>query len=91
MNLILARQILRSVSAHPDGCLEVHGRKMLHEVRAMKDAGWLELSKAEGTRRGTTSARLTEVGQRVNLLFQDDAVAQRLRDAFMAPRRRDAA
>ncbi|MEO8044208.1 MAG: hypothetical protein ABI674_04825 [Spartobacteria bacterium] len=82
MNLILATEILKAAEADPTGCLEVHGRKMLHEAALMRDAGWLELAKTAGAH-STTVARVTETGHQISRLFQADAVAQRLRDAFM--------
>ena len=82
MNLNLAKEILKAAEAEPNGCLEVHGRKMLHEAALMRDAGWLVLAKTAGAR-STTIARVTESGHQVSRLFQADAVAQRLRDAFM--------
>lgn len=82
MNLKLAREILKAAEADPNGCLEVHGRKMLQEAALMRDAGLLELAKRNGSR-STTIARLTETGRQTSRLFQTDAIAQRLRDAFI--------
>ena len=82
MNLNLAREILKAAEATPDGCLEVHGRRMLHAAALMRDAGLLELAKPAGAR-STTVARITASGHRVSQLFRDDAIAQRLRDAFI--------
>ena len=82
MNLKLARQILKAAEATPDGCLEVHGRQMLHAAALMRDAGLLDLAKTAGAR-STTVARVTESGHRVSQLFRDDAVAQRLCAAFI--------
>ncbi|HEY3661601.1 MAG TPA: hypothetical protein VGL24_00435 [Chthoniobacterales bacterium] len=82
MNLTFARQILQAAEMNPDGRLELHGRKMRHEAELMEEAGWLELTKPKGARSALV-ARLTETGRRVSGLFRDDAVAQRLRDAFM--------
>ncbi len=84
MNLKLARQILQAVEAKPDGILELHGREIRHEAALMKEIGWLELTKTGGAR-SHIMARVTESGHKVSLLFNDDAVAQRLRNAFMRP------
>lgn len=82
MNLKLARQILHAAEAKPDGILELHGREIRHEAELMKEIGWLELTKTGGARTEIV-ARVTESGHQVSRLFQDDAIAQRLRDAFM--------
>ena len=85
MNLTLAKQILKAVEAEPDGYFKVYGRKMRHEAKLMQEAGWLKLTRANGTR-SAIMARVTETGHRVSRLFRDDAVTQRLHDVFM-PRR----
>lgn len=82
MNLNLAKQILKAAEAEPEGCFKVFGRKMRHEAALMREAGWLELTKTAGGR-SLVVARVTENGHRVSRLFQEDAIAQRLRDAFM--------
>ena len=82
MNLSFAREILCAVEAEPGGCLSLHGRKMRHEAALMAEAGWLVLAKTAGAR-STIVARLTESGHKVSRLFREEAIAQRLRDAFM--------
>ncbi len=82
MNLKLARQILQAAEAAPDGRLELHGREIRHQAALMKEIGWLEVARTNGARSGMI-ASVTEAGHQVGLLFQDDAVAQRLCDAFM--------
>lgn len=82
MDLTLARQILKAAEMDPDGCYEVHGRKMRHEAGLMRDAGWLEITKSNGAR-STMLARVTEAGHQVSRLFQKDATTQRLLNAFL--------
>lgn len=82
MNLDLARQILGAAAEHSDGCIKLRGRELLHEATLMQEEGWLQLTKLPEDQ-ATVLARLTETGQRVCRLFQDDAIAQRLRNAFL--------
>ncbi|HEY1583169.1 MAG TPA: hypothetical protein VGF73_08725 [Chthoniobacterales bacterium] len=85
MNLKLARKILAAAAAQPGGCLKLRGRTMVHEARMMEEEGWLQLAGA--TSHGSTAvATLTEMGRRVGGLFKDEAIADRLRSAFL-PRR----
>ncbi len=82
MNFDLARQILRAAEAEPDGCLKLRGRTMVREAELMQKEGWLQLADLSRHRSGAI-ARLTDAGQRVNRLFKKEAIAQRLRDAFV--------
>jgi hypothetical protein len=81
MNLEVAKEILQAVEAQPDGILRIRGRKMRHEAELMREAGWLELAAAAGTRSWLT-ARATAAGHRISELFHKEAIAQRLRDAL---------
>ncbi len=84
MNLKLARQILHAIEANSDGILELHGREIRHEAELMREIGWLELTKTASPRSQIT-ARVTASGHKVSLLFNEDAVAQRLNNVFMRP------
>ncbi|MBA3544744.1 MAG: hypothetical protein H0T83_09945 [Chthoniobacterales bacterium] len=84
MNFDLARRILREVEQCADGSLPLRGRRMVHEAQLMEEEGWVRLSEHSG-HGARAVARLTEAGKRVSSLFRDDAVAQRLRDAFSRP------
>lgn len=84
MNLDVARMILSAVAERSDGCLKLRDRRMLHEARLMQDEGWIQLTDHSDEGSGV-GARLTEAGLRISRLFRDDAVAQRLRDAFLPP------
>ncbi|MEO7725220.1 MAG: hypothetical protein ABIU29_11145 [Chthoniobacterales bacterium] len=82
MNFKLARQILEAAEAAPDGTLELHGLEIRQQAALMKEIGWLELTMTNGAR-SPIIASVTDAGHQVSRLFRDDAVAQRLCDAFM--------
>jgi hypothetical protein len=84
MNLKLATEILQTVEAQPNGVLRIRGRKMRHEAELMREAGWLELATASGAHWWLT-ARATAAGHTISELFRQEAIAQRLRDAFTPP------
>lgn len=79
MNLELTRKILGAIEARPDGCLQLRARQKLREAEFMRAQGWIQLSTIPG--KGVV-ARMTDAGERISRLFKDEAVAQRLRDAF---------
>ncbi len=84
MNFDVARMILSAVAERSDGCLKLRDHHMVREARLMQEEGWIQLSD-QSTEGSGIVARLTEAGLRISRLFRDDAVAQRLRDAFSRP------
>ncbi|MEO7167335.1 MAG: hypothetical protein ABI787_05800 [Spartobacteria bacterium] len=81
MDFNFDRKILQAVTQQPDGILKLRDHQMLREARLMKNAGWLLLTRVPGER-SAVAAHLTDAGRKLSRLFQDDAVAQRLRAAF---------
>jgi len=82
MNLTLARKILHAAAAKPDGCVKLRGRKKIQEARMMEEQGWLQF--ADATVPGSAAiATLTDMGRLVGGLFRDEAIAERLRKAFL--------
>ena len=83
MNLAVVRTIFCAMEAR--GSVRLRAEVKVREAKLMQAQGWVELSKPLREGAGVT-ARLTSAGEHISCLFKDEAIAQRLRDAFSTHR-----